>query len=132
MNLNNIENTISNSQSFVFQSKEFDDQGSVNDIEQVLNDLVKRKKLLRIGIGIYAKARINALTGEVMPDFRGGAKSLLCYTLDKLCIEYTFDEWTLKYQAGETTQVPGNPQIIVKNKTALTDSLNVQGTTLEG
>jgi hypothetical protein len=66
--------------------------------------MVIEGELLNIGYGLYTKARINRITGNIMPAYPGGPNGVLIEALDLLGVSYGSDNLTSKYMADESTQ----------------------------
>lgn len=78
--------------------------GSPSQLSRSLRQLVADGKLVRIGLGIYAKAAPSPLSGQPAP--RQGLAVLAVQTLDRLGIEWQPGEDQRLYNAGLTSQVP--------------------------
>jgi Family of unknown function (DUF6088) len=51
----------------VFVRNEFSDLGGYDQVGRVLRQLVAKKKLIKIGYGLYAKAKISQISGKLIP-----------------------------------------------------------------
>jgi len=78
--------------------------GSASQVSRGLRQLVEDGKLVRIGMGIYAKATPSRLSGQPAP--RQTLDVLAAETLDRLGIEWQQGKAQRLYNAGLTTQVP--------------------------
>jgi len=78
--------------------------GSASQVSRGLRQLVEDGKLVRIGMGIYAKATPSRLSGQPAP--RQTLDVLAAETLDRLGIEWRQGKAQRLYNAGLTTQVP--------------------------
>ncbi|MYF20244.1 MAG: S-adenosylhomocysteine hydrolase [Synechococcus sp. SB0677_bin_5] len=78
--------------------------GSVSQVSRGLRQLVADGKLVRIGMGVYAKATPSHLSGQPAP--RQTLDVLAAETLDRLGIEWRQGKAQRLYNAGRTTQVP--------------------------
>lgn len=56
----------------VFLRQDFKSLGGYDQVGRALKELTRQGKLIRLGYGIYAKARPNRLTGTTMIDADGG------------------------------------------------------------
>ena len=98
----------------VFMRKDFDDLAGYNQIGRILSELTRSRKIIRIGYGLYAKARISTLTGETtlvkpLPDLAKEAIILLGLKIYPTRLEKEYNE-------GITTQVPTGRMIAVKGR----------------
>jgi hypothetical protein len=80
----------------------------------VLKNLVAQGKLVRMGYGIYAKAKISEYTGK--PIIRKNFASLAKEALDRLGVAWEPDWAEAEYNAGRSTQVPAKLFVRLKNK----------------
>lgn len=102
---------LKRSKRYVFTREDFCDIASYDQIGRSLRSLVKEGVLLRIGYGVYTKARRNALTGNVMPAAPGGAAAVMTEALTRLKVKYTLTGATECYNSGKSTQIPASTQI---------------------
>lgn len=100
----------------VFFPREFRDLGGEDQILRALRDLVREKRLVRLGYGVYGKAFVSRLTGEAILDNAGGFIAAARQTLDKLGIPWDYTAAEKAYNEGRTTQVPVNPIIRLKGR----------------
>ena len=78
--------------------------GSASQVGRGLRQLVEDGKLVRIGMGVYAKATPSRLSGQPAP--RQILEVLAAETLDRLGIAWQQGKAQRLYNAGLTTQVP--------------------------
>lgn len=78
--------------------------GSPAQLSRVLSYLVKTKRLVRIGLGVYAKTRLNKFTGEPAP--AGTFEEIAAEAFRKLEIDVTPGKLAREYNEGNTTQLP--------------------------
>ncbi|SKC68923.1 DUF6088 family protein [Paraburkholderia hospita] len=78
--------------------------GSPAQLSRVLSNLVKTKGLVRVGVGIYAKTRLNKFTRELAP--AGTFEEIAAEVFRKLEIHVAHGKLACDYNAGKTTQVP--------------------------
>ena len=88
----------------VFLRTEFAKFGSPAQISRVLRELVATGRLVKLGVGIYAKAKPSILTGEAIPI--RPVDVLAPVALQKLGITINQSRLGSAYNAGQTTQVP--------------------------
>ncbi|VVD27481.1 S-adenosylhomocysteine hydrolase (modular protein) [Paraburkholderia dioscoreae] len=78
--------------------------GSPAQLTRVLSNLVKNKRLVRVGLGIYAKTRLNKFTGEAAT--AATFEEIAAEAFRKLDIDVSHGQLARDYNAGKTTQVP--------------------------
>jgi hypothetical protein len=87
----------------VFLRGDFEDLGGYDQVGRALRTLTRRRELVKVGQGLYARARKSSITGEPVP-----AKGLatLNEALERVGVETVPTRLEQAYNAGETTQVP--------------------------
>lgn len=88
----------------VFVRTEFAKFGSPAQISRVLRELVATERLVKLGVGIYAKAKPSVLTGKAIPV--RPVDVLAPVALQKLGVTINQSRFGSAYNAGQTTQVP--------------------------
>ncbi|RDJ98584.1 DUF6088 family protein [Paraburkholderia lacunae] len=78
--------------------------GSPAQLSRVLSNLVKTKRLVRVGVGIYVKTRLNKFTHELAP--AATFEEIAAEVFRKLEINIAHGKLARDYNAGKTTQVP--------------------------
>lgn len=101
---------IKSSKRYVFERKDFDEIASYDQVGRALNQLIERGCLMKIGYGLYTKAKLNSLTGRPMPTNPGGTDAILREVLTMKGVDYQIDELSLKSINGEITQIPASVQ----------------------
>jgi len=71
--------------------------------------------LLKIGYGLYVRARTNRITGELMPDNPAGNDGVVIEAMERLGVDYRLDDLSLKNLAGESTQIPASVKVVPKS-----------------
>lgn len=89
--------------------------GSASSVSNALSGLIKKGKIVRIGSGIYAKARINKYTNTPTPD--GVFEDLAVESLNKLGFSVKLGEPVNIYNNG-CTQVPATISFNVNKATS--------------
>lgn len=84
--------------------RELNGFASPSQLSRSLRQLVAEGKLVRIGLGVYAKAAPSPLSGQPAP--RQGLAVLAAETFDRLGIKWQLGEDQRLYNAGLTSQVP--------------------------
>lgn len=98
----------------VFLRSDFDAFGSKTQVNRALRALIKETKLIRISVGVYAKARINDLTGKPMPSSHGGFKKVALEALNRLGVDWDYSEMEKLYREGKSTQIPAKACVVIK------------------
>lgn len=120
---------ISRSKREVFLRKDFEDLGGYDQVGRCLKKLTEKKKLIRIGYGLYAKATIGLLYDEVIP--RRGIGTIAREALSRLGIETAPSSRHKLYNSGKTTQVPTGRVIGVKGRVSRRIGYNGKNITFE-
>jgi hypothetical protein len=111
-----VETRIARKRDNVFLPREFRDLGGEDQVLRVLRTLVREKRLLRLGYGVYGRAFISSMSGAPVlysPDgFAGAARQ----ALTKLGVPWEPSEAEKAYNEGRSTQVPVNPVVRVKGR----------------
>ena len=106
----------------VFIRDDFADLGGYDQVGRVLRKLVADGRLVRLGYGIYAKAKQSSITREPMLANRGGFVAAAREALDRLSkSNRQFKGWEpsraeLDYNEGRTTQVPANATVVINGR----------------
>ncbi|MBB1406441.1 S-adenosylhomocysteine hydrolase [Pseudoalteromonas sp. SG44-5] len=107
---------INRSKRYVFDRADFADIAGYDQVGRVLKKLVDNGQLLRIGYGLYTKARENRITGKLMPASPAGADGVILEAIEKLGVDYKFDEFSQRSINGESLQIPATLKIITNNR----------------
>ncbi|WP_318493328.1 DUF6088 family protein [Photobacterium leiognathi] len=99
---------IRRSKKYVFERKNFYGVASYSHVGRCLTRLVLKGQLMKIGYGLYTKARINSLTGELMPSHPGGVDGIVREVLILKNVDFELDKFSMLYLSGKTTQVPAS------------------------
>jgi hypothetical protein len=83
---------------------DFAAMGSASQISRGLKELMAAGKIVRLGYGIYAKARPSSLSGKPVP--RVSLEELAQTALQKLGVTVTLGRAQAAYASGRTTQIP--------------------------
>lgn len=95
----------------VFLRSDFVKLGGYDQIGRALRDLATDGNLIKIGYGLYAKARLNRLTGKPMLAAEGGFVAVAKEALKRLGVKWSDTNFDA-YQKG-ATQIPANAQVVV-------------------
>lgn len=110
-----IQNRIQNSNDSVFMLDDFIDLSNKTNIIRILKKLIDKNFLVKVGYGLYAKARISTITNKLVPD--NDIHSIAIEALKKLNIEVFPSKYEELYNKKLSTQVPTGRVIAVKSKT---------------
>jgi hypothetical protein len=94
--------------------EDFDDLGGYDQVGRALLSLIKKGKLVKIGYGLYAKARVSSLTGNAVPI--ESLPALAQRALDRLDAAPGPSQAAIDYQEGRSTQVPTGRLISVNKR----------------
>ena len=100
----------------VFLPREFRDLGGEDRVLRILRLLVREKRLLRLGYGVYGRAVISRLSGDPILYSRNGFIGAARQALTKLGVAWEPSEAERDYNEGRSTQVPLNPVVRVKGR----------------
>lgn len=106
-----IQSRLKRSKRYVFTRDDFKDIAGYDQIGRALRTLVKEGELLKVGYGVYTKARRNSITGRIMPASPGGSAAVIVETLDRLKVRYRVTDATQAYNSGKSTQIPASAGI---------------------
>lgn len=98
----------------VFVREDFADLGGYDQVGRILRALARQGELVKIGYGLYAKAKKSPLTGQVVPV--APLPTLAKEALARLGVETAPSRLEKEFQAGRTTQVPTGRLIAVKGR----------------
>lgn len=99
---------IKRSRRYVFERKDFENIASYDQVGRSLNQLIDKGELMKLGYGLYTKARLNSLTGKLMPTHPGGMDSLMREILKMKGVDFEMDSLSLQSFAGGNTQIPSS------------------------
>jgi hypothetical protein len=105
---------IARKKSPVLLREDFDDLGGYDQVGRALLALTKKGKLIKIGYGLYAKARVSLLTGNTVP--AEPLPALAQRALDRLGASPGPSRAATDYQEGRSTQVPTGRLISVNKR----------------
>ena len=108
-----IQYRIKKSKETVFLVKDFLDLSGRDQVLRALRALIKDKLLIKMGKGIYSKAKTSSLSGKTIP--ADNLRNIAISALKKLGVDVLPTKAENAYNNRETTQVP-NGFIIGVNK----------------
>ena len=100
----------------VFLPREFRDLGGEDQVLRVLRHLVREKRLVRLGYGVYGRAVVSRLSGDPILYSQSGFLSAARQALTKLGVKWEPSEAESDYNEGRSTQVPLNPVVRVRGR----------------
>jgi Family of unknown function (DUF6088) len=109
-----VSTRIARKKSVVFVREDFEDLGGYDQIGRVLRELTRDGRIIKIGYGLYAKAKKSPLTGKIVPVV--SLPVLAKKALERIGIKTAPSSLEKKYNAGETTQVPTGRLIAVRGR----------------
>jgi len=93
----------------VFLPREFADLGGEDQVLRALRGLVRDKRLVRLGYGVYGRAFVSRLSGEPILYCSGGLVGAARQALTKLGVAWELTDIQRQYYAGLSTQIPVIP-----------------------
>lgn len=111
-----IEIRIKRSRRDVFIRKDFNGLGSYRQVGRALQQMCYKGVLLRIGYGLYAKARRNRINNALMVASVGGPDGVMIEVLNRLGIPYELTGLSAAYVEGKNTQIPARLEVKVKKR----------------
>lgn len=96
--------SIANRKGEVVLRTDFQQMGSASQISRALKDIVESGRLVRLGYGVYAKAKINTLTNKPTP--REVLEVLAQEALLRLKVNVSLGAAQRAYVDGKSTQIP--------------------------
>src|SRR5262249_47595750 len=109
-----VEARIARRRDAVFLTREFRDLGGEDQVLRALRELVRDKRLVRLGYGVYGRAFVSRLSGAPVLNSPHGFSGAAREALSKLGVEWEPTEAEKAYNDGRSTQIPVNPVLRVK------------------
>lgn len=100
----------------VFLPWEFRDLGGEDQVLRALRTLVREKRLVRLGYGVYGRAVVSRLSGAPILYSRNGFLGAARQALTKLGVTWEPSEAERDYNEGRSTQIPLNPVVRVNGR----------------
>jgi len=98
----------------VFLRADFRDLGGYDQVGRGLRQLVREGRLLKIGYGLYTRARPSLVDGKPTPV--KGLRALAAEALGRIGIQTAPTRLEQAYNAGRTTQVPTGRVVAVRGR----------------
>ncbi|MBV8037719.1 DUF6088 family protein [Roseateles sp.] len=102
--VNRLRRSLANRNADVFLRAEFDSFGSTAQVNRALAELRNKGVLVKLGVGVYAKAKPSVLSGKPIPV--KPLEVLAPEILKKLGVQTCQSRQTRDYNAGISTQIP--------------------------
>ena len=99
-----LEKRIARKRGDVFLREDFGDLGGYDQVGRALRNLVRRGRLLKLGYGVYTRARPSVLDGT--PTLSKGIREIAEEALDRIGITTGPSSYERAYNEGRSTQVP--------------------------
>ena len=99
-----IEQRIFRSEDGAFVLPDFLDLSDRDQILRALRKLIGKNTLIRVGQGVYAKAKVSSLTRKVIPE--QNLRSIAVTILRKAGVRVLPTQYERDYENGRSTQVP--------------------------
>lgn len=107
---------IKKSKGYVFLRDDFKDLAGYDQVGRALRLLAKEEKVIKVGYGLYAKVRINGISGKPMIAAPGGFDQIAKEALNRLKVEWEDSAATKDYQKGTSTQIPARNQLTISGR----------------
>ncbi len=98
----------------VFVREDFKDLSDYDQVGRALRNIAKEGRLIRLGYGVYAKAKKSSINGKLVPV--APLPDLAKEALARLGIKTAPSRLEKDYNAGKTTQVPTGRLIAVRGR----------------
>src|SRR5271157_527204 len=108
-----LEKRIARKRGDVFLRADFDDLGGYDQVGRALRGLVRKGRLMKIGQGLYARARRSSLDNKLMPE-KGLAT--LKEALQRLGVETAPTRFERAYNSGRSEQVPTGRVVAIRGR----------------
>lgn len=92
------------------------DLGGKRQVSYAMNQLIREKKIARVGYGLYAKTKPSSYTDSILLKGPRGFTGMVREALDRLNISWQPSEAEEDYNSGRSTQVPVRSILRLKNR----------------
>lgn len=100
----------------VFLRSDFADLGGYDQVGRALKQLVNAGQLVRIGQGLYTRARPSVVTGKPTIAMPGGFKAASRAALTRLGYRWEPSAAEQRYNDNKTTQIPSSVGVVVQGR----------------
>jgi hypothetical protein len=98
----------------VFLRSDFSSLSDYDQVGRALKQLVASGDLVKIGQGLYTRARPSLVSGEPTIAVRGGFKRVVLLALERLNVRYSVSKAVSEYNSRQSTQIPANIVLTVE------------------
>jgi hypothetical protein len=116
--LERVTTRIARSKRDVFLTRDFADLSDEDQVIRALRSLVTQGALVRLGKGVYAKARASRISGRPVLANAGGFQVVAQQALTRLGVKWQATDAQRAYAEGRSTQIPANPVVKVTGRFA--------------
>lgn len=109
-----IQYRIKRKKDSVFMLSDFDDLSDKDQIGRALRKLLAKNVIVKVGQGVYARAKISKVTNKPIPE--KDIRSIAIEVLNKMNVKIVQSEYDTRYNSKESTQVPTGRLIAVKGR----------------
>lgn len=109
-----IQYRIKRKKDSVFMLSDFLDLSDKDQIGRALRKLLAKNIIVKIGQGLYARAKISKITNNPIPE--KDIRSIAIEALNKMNIKVVQSEYDTMYNSKESTQVPTGRLIAIKGR----------------
>lgn len=113
-----IASRVGRSSRDVFLTRDFAQFSDEDQVIRALRKLVGEGKLVRLGKGVYAKARPSSISGRAVLANPAGFLPVAQQALERLGVEWEPTQAQRDFAASRTTQIPVNPVVKIKGRFA--------------
>ena len=98
----------------VFLRTDFEDMGGYDQVGRALRSLVRKGLLMKVGYGLYTRARPSSIDGTPVPT--KSLRALAAEALSRLGVQTVPTRMEQAYNAGKSTQVPTGRVIGIRGR----------------
>ncbi len=109
-----IQYRIKRKKDSVFLLADFQDLSDKDQIMRALRKLIAKNLIIRVGQGVYVRAKISKATNKPIPE--KDITSIAIDVLKKLNVKVLQSEYDIRYNKKESTQVPTGRVIAIKGR----------------
>jgi hypothetical protein len=108
-----LERRIARKRGDVFLRADFDDMGGYDQVGRALRQLIRKGRLMKIGQGLYARARRSSLDNKLRPE---NGLATLKEALRRLGVETVPTRFERAYNSGRSEQVPTGRVVAIRGR----------------
>lgn len=110
---NMINRSIKVSKTKTFIRADFESFGNYEQVGRALRELVIGKELVKVGYGVYVKAKISSISGKPIPTITMVDAGL--QLMKKMGVKADVGKFARDYRDGKSTQIPMTEVIAINN-----------------